>query len=307
MKDEAKSYKELVKSLKLEFIEGGAGTGSVDLLVKLQSAAVNLFGRTKELIRLDQKLEEAIDRQAADPTLKAEMEAIKNEVIHGTRKRFTTVENYYHQLRGFGNKVKFTIKGRDYTSESLQFSDKVYKLGLGDLPATTQFDLLYSGSRQANDVVVLKVAAAKNQDSEPRELEQHSLRLMNALPHLELSVAYSFARPTDDANGEEWRGGPIYSMLLKFGSRNKNYRTFVDAGIGINFAAYDFNGDGTPEISTGIGGSLFRDYWQGGVGYNFNAGAWYYFAGLRIPIPIVPIGVAIRTKKPSAESYDVDF
>ena len=301
-KEEWKNYKEYIKDEKMRYISGGEEASSAALLLSLEGAFRTLWSRTKDIARIDLTLKDAIENQINDPTIELEANALLDS-LKASRRHFAFVENYAKGIKAYWKDISFTINGRKVMEETLTFSKDVYKLGFGAVPEATSFDLLYSGNREANDMVVIKLAAARDTLSEPIELEKHTLRLMNALPHLELSVAYSFAHPTDeDEFGDSWRGGPIYSMLLKFGSRNKNYRTFVDFGIGLNFAAYDFDGDGTPEISTGFGASAFRDYWQGGIGYNFNAGSWYYFAGLRIPIPIVPIGNG-RSKEGTAASF----
>ena len=67
--------------------------------------------------------------------------------------------------------------------------------------------------------------------------------------------------------------------------RSSAYHTLVDIGIGLNVCAPDFDRDGIPELGVGLVLSLFRDYVQGGIGYNVFLDKRYGFFGLRLPLP----------------------
>ncbi|MCA0237735.1 MAG: hypothetical protein LCH81_15275 [Bacteroidetes bacterium] len=178
---------------------------------------------------------------------------------------------------------QMAVYGRKINAEALEISTKVRKLGLDKIPNSTALDLMFTGKREPGDLIVLKAMLWKGSDKVPIKTETRDFPMMNALGHLQMSVVYAFAKPVPkDSN---FKGGPLVSVLYKFKSHNLAYRNFVDVGIGLHAASYDFNNDDTPEFAGGIVTSIFKDYLQFGWGFNFNERLGYWFAGLRIPIP----------------------
>ncbi|QQS30405.1 MAG: hypothetical protein IPM47_05515 [Sphingobacteriales bacterium] len=290
-------YQTFLESLNQKYLLGTEYTDAVELLIGIEADTRRLKEKTEAFIRIDKFLLELKTNLAGNPELEKSLQDIMQVVaiIGETRQQITT----------FVNNFKLLLKGRQVNSEALEFTDEIYKLTFNELPLTTQFNLLFTGARKPGDLIVLKIAALPAESKRSIELETHNLRLANALPHIDIAVAYAFALPTKGNPDKSWLGGPSYSMLFKFGSRNMLYRNFIDAGLGINFAAFDFNKDGNPEISAGATGSLFKDYVQGGVGFNFSSNSPYYHVGLRIPIPSTSIGLFKNSK--GQENPDADF
>ncbi|NUN99804.1 MAG: hypothetical protein HUU01_04220 [Saprospiraceae bacterium] len=184
---------------------------------------------------------------------------------------------------------KMAIYGREINTAALEVSKKVYKLTLDKIPESTMLDLNFTGKREPGDLIVIRAMLWKGDGKSPIQTETHSFPMMNALAHLHMSVAYAFAKPV--AKGKNFEGGPLVSILYKFKSHNLAYRNFLDIGIGLHSAAYDFNNDDTPEFAGGVITSVFKDYLQFGWGFNFNAKQGYWFTGLRIPIQSTPVSL----------------
>ena len=178
--------------------------------------------------------------------------------------------------------AQMALYGRKINTEAFKISKKVRKLGIDQVPSTTVLDLRYTGKRTPGDLIVLKAMVWKGTDKEPFKTEIRDFPMMNALAHVHMSVAYTFAKPLE--GNENFKGGPLVSVLYKFQSRSIGFRNFLDFGIGLHAASYDFNNDDTPEFAGGAVVSIFKDYLQFGAGFNFNDRKSYWFAGLRIPL-----------------------
>ena len=201
------------------------------------------------------------------------------------------IEQRVYEAQSYVRNFATLLPGTEVNLDAIEFSDKVYKLSVDKMPEEAEFNLLYSGQRKQGDMVVLKIAVGHTADTDkqPKDLETRTMRLLNVPPHLDMVVNYAFARPTRNFN-DFLPNGPAYSVVFKFTSRSLFYRNFIDAGVGLNFATFDFNRDGNPEIAAGAAFSCFRDYLQGGVGFNFSRNTPYLHAGLRIPFPTMGIG-----------------
>ena len=184
---------------------------------------------------------------------------------------------------------QLAVYGRQINAAALELSDKVLKLAVDEIPSSTTLDLLYTGKREPGDLIVVKALLVRGDDGRAFKTEIREYPVMNALPHLEMSVAYAFARPV--ASGSNFKGGPLVSVLYKFRSHSLPYRNFLDPGIGLHAASYDFNLDDTPEFAGGIVVSVFKDYLQGGWGFNFNGDSGYGFVAVRIPLPTMAVGM----------------
>lgn len=187
---------------------------------------------------------------------------------------------------------QMAIYGRRINESALEISKKIYKLSLDKIPNATTLSLLYTGKRESGDLIIFKAMLRKGSEKSPIKTESRELPIMNSLAHLHTSVVYAFAKPVQ--RGENFKGGPLVSVLYKFNSHSLAYRNFLDIGIGLHAASFDFNNDDTPEFAGGIVTSIFKDYLQFGWGFNFNERLGYWFAGLRIPIPNSPIPLLDR-------------
>ncbi|OWY21618.1 hypothetical protein C7N43_07710 [Sphingobacteriales bacterium UPWRP_1] len=276
-------YKADLDEFNQKYLLGAENTDAVDLLAGLEGDVRRLVKRTEDFVRIDKQFDQLKMQVLGNSELETSLADVKTIIAQ--------IKDVKKSITQYVANFKLLIKGRQVNAEALVFTDDVFKLAFADVPESTQFNLLFTGNRAPGDLVVLKIAALYGKNERLTDLEVHNLRLANALPHISVAVAYAFALPLKNNPDDNWLGGPSYSMLFKFGSRNMLYRNFIDAGIGINFAAFDFNRDGNPEISAGAAASLFRDYVQGGIGFNFSANSAYFHVGLRIPIPSASIGL----------------
>ncbi len=203
----------------------------------------------------------------------------------------TTLGKQAQDLLGHAREgYQFAVYGRQINAAALELSEEILKLSIDNIPSSTVLDLHYAGKRDPGDLLLLKALIWKGEETSPVITEVQDYPVMNALPHIQMNVAYSFAKPTSTESN--WKGGPLVSILYKFKSHSLAYRNFMDVGIGLHAASYDFNNDDTPEFAGGAVLSLFKDYLQAGWGFNFNANRGYWFAGLRIPIPTAPVSLA---------------
>lgn len=192
--------------------------------------------------------------------------------------------------------------GRDerrLASLALSFSDKVYSLALGSIPAEATTDLLYSGFRQEGDRVVIKMLVTNTGTKKSLLEETHSVTLYRILPHLEATVGVIFAHPLTTTKIEkDVQMAPYYNVLFKgiLGMSQKWKRNsslpnnLLDLNFGLHVSSPDFDKDDVPELGLGVVASTLKDYLQVGWAYNLFQGANYVFIGFRLPIPTMNLG-----------------
>lgn len=259
---------------------------------KLQGEIVGL---TQDLSQVTQALKEDVN----DPRLRSDLKGIIQSGVEQVKSKAT-------QFASNSNPV-FTIIQQLFPDndlvlikkQALELTDKVKQHTVTDLPEEGVIDLLYTGKRKFGDRLTVRLYYFGNDSAfgaKGKIRKQATFTLMNALPSVNMTVQYQFAKPFglkgDTARfGGNWKSGPGYSTLFKFGSRNAIYKEFVDVGLGVNIAAFDFNRDDIPEFAVAGVVSIFRDYIQGGIGYNVNAKSAYGFFGVRLPLPYAPISI----------------
>lgn len=195
-------------------------------------------------------------------------------------------------LRGALEPLLRFFRPTSFDETALRFSEKVKKLSLDDLPTTTSLSIPNAGPREEGDFLVLRIGSGFG-EGEVRFLETRRLYLYKTIAHVETTVGIVFADPWSAQSPllRKFQAAASYSVLLKgvfdrgIRRRNVAYHRVMDAGIGLNVAATDFDKDDIPELGVGLVVSLFRDYVQGGVGYNVFLDKAYGFFGLRLPMP----------------------
>lgn len=279
--DRTQSYLSYITSLKNKYLQKAAGGQLKNLLADAKTDVKELAIETKNFLSIRDILSGEL--RVGDPLLTQDL----TQVIANISK----IEQRVYEAQSYVRNFATLLPGTEVNLDAIEFSDKVYKLSVDKMPEEAEFNLLYSGQRKQGDMVVLKIAVGHTADGDkqPKDLETRTMRLLNVPSHLDMVVNYAFARPTRSFN-DFLPNGPAYSVVFKFASRSLFYRNFIDAGVGLNFATFDFNRDGNPEIAAGAAFSCFRDYLQGGVGFNFSRNTPYLHAGLRIPFPTMGIG-----------------
>jgi hypothetical protein len=290
MLDEVSRFEENWKMIKTDIetlrekymmSEGASGAESkVELLKSFMNDVASVSTRVKTLYEEAKSFQNSVDLTA----LGAGAEQIKLNIKNLQDLLLKSANNLIdHSREGY----QMALYGRQINSAALELSEKVLNLSTDNIPPSTTLDLLYSGKREPGDLIVIKSMIRKGDDKYPFVTEKRDFPIMNALPHVQMSVVYAFSKPVVEESN--WKGGPLVSILYKFKSWSLPYRNFLDPGIGLHAASFDFNNDDTPEFAGGMVVSIFKDYLQGGWGFNFNANRGYWFAGLRIPIPTSPI------------------
>lgn len=214
--------------------------------------------------------------------LKADFEKIKNGITLLLNKQ----ENY------LANKV---------------IGDEVIAFSLDNLPDKGFVNLKGTGQRANGDALLLEMilripSKTKGVPEQFITLEQREFVMQLIGARSEVAVGLILANPFNkgDLNLESDRNffyAPNASLLLKFGSKKSYfYNEFLDFGIGLNFAAPDFNTDGTPEFGTGIITTAFKDVISLGLNYNVTLDNFYWFFGINLPFNLP--GLPVNTIKP---------
>ncbi|MEL6190599.1 MAG: hypothetical protein AAFR66_01050 [Bacteroidota bacterium] len=249
----------------------------------IQQVDDNVLSLTEQIVGLSNAVKELLKKNLTSTVLAQLSKALNKIDLAKTSIKEVVTGDIREMIKGLISANNAAL----LKQKSLEISDKVYRLSLEDLPEEeTRLDLKVSGVRKSGDNLLIRLVyfdAAKPEKAIP--LETYEPVLMETLSRVHSTVAFVFAKPVDTNIYNSFKGGPGYSILLKFGSRNRVYKQFFDIGLGLQVASFDFNNDDVPELGGGIVVSLFKDYLQGGWGLNFNENMGYSFVGLRIPIP----------------------
>ncbi|HNI44010.1 MAG TPA: hypothetical protein PK230_04880 [Chitinophagales bacterium] len=283
--EKSRLYIEYLDGLKNKYIRKVTGGQLKNLLALAKEDLKELQQQTLAFMDIRRILTGEL--RTADPSV--------NNNIQNIVLMINNLLGHYEMVKNYVKNFALLTPGDEVNLEALEFSELVFQQTIDEMPDSTQFDMLYTGSRKQGDWVIIKIAAEKGRSNSdkptrPTELETHSLRLLNVPAHIDMVANYAFARPMQRTFDGTLPNGPAYSLIVKPKSRSQIYRNYIDAGAGLNFSTFDFDRDGNPEIAAGAVVSCFRDYLQGGVGYNFSRAKPYFHAGLRIPIPSTPIG-----------------
>lgn len=279
--DRTQAYLNYITDLKNKYVQKATGGQLKNLLADAKNDVKDLAIETKDFLSIRDIMSGEL--RVSDPILTQDLAQVIADI--------SKIEQRVYEVQSYVRNFSSLLPGTETNLDAIEFSDKVYKLSVDMLPTEAEINLLYSGQRKQGDMVVLKIAVGHTNDDnkQPKDMEVRTMRLLNVPPHLDMVVNYAFARPTRNFD-DFLPNGPAYSVVFKFASRSLFYRNFIDAGVGLNFATFDFNRDGNPEIAAGAAFSCFRDYLQGGVGFNFSRNSPYLHAALRIPFPSMGIG-----------------
>jgi len=174
----------------------------------------------------------------------------------------------------------------------LELGEKVLRLDAAMIPARTERSLRGTGAREAGDTLYFRLAAGRA-GMPLTEVASKRMSLFMVLPHIDTSIVLIFANPNGHtAVKAPFQAAPSYSIVFKPGIRSAGYSRFVDAGFGLNVASLDLDMDSVPELGIGFVVSLFRDYVQGGIGYDVFKDHRYWFFGLRLPFGAASVPLA---------------
>jgi hypothetical protein len=281
------AYENFLLDLSRKYSAGGKASALTDdkLLIETNADFATVRDRTlalpeqinKEREKLESYLKDITKKELEGFTLSAEAQSF----AAAAKEYFDELDKFMRvALVSARNLIDVYIYGKQMDGTLSEFGDKVLKLDIDSLPVQTEFDLINTGVRNSGDSVIVKLVAGSATQSQ-REMETNQIMLFRALIHVDTTVNLIFAR-----NEGIYQVAPSYSILLKLGCRRSVlYNRLIDIGIGLNIAALDFNKDSTQELGIGATVTAFRDYIQAGYGYNVNIKQYYWFFGLKLPLP----------------------
>jgi hypothetical protein len=213
---------------------------------------------------------------------------------------YSTLKQDFEKLQQ-GVALLFNLQTNYLANKSI--GDEIIAFSLDNLPETGFINLKGTGQRQNGDELLIEIVLRTPSHSKESiteritTLEQREFIMQLTGARSEVAVGLIFASPFNKdnlnlQNNRDFFYTPSASLLLKFGSKKSYfYNDFLDFGIGLNFAAPDFNTDGTPEFGTGIITTAFKDIISVGVNYNITLDSMYWFFGINLPFnfPGIPI------------------
>lgn len=273
------------------------GMSSQQFLLQTQSDLSNLYNTTNRLIvdTLKNKyipLVQKLTTQAVGE-VKTDLTALQtqlNGVVTGINSDLDNLNAAKNELIGF-------FKGSSFDESTLQFSDLNTKLAFNALPQETEFSLKDTGFRQEGDFVIIKIGTSTGQNP-TQTLETDRIYLFKVLPSVHTTVGVIFADPHSQTLPIKtvFQPATSYSFIMtglfdkKLRRKSVSYNKYFSMGWGLNFASMDFNKDDVPELGIGLTVSLFKDWLQGGIGYNVPNDKRYWFFSVKIPLPTFSFG-----------------
>ena len=217
---------------------------------------------------------------------------------------YTTLKSDIEQVK-IGIELLFN-KQENYIANKT-IGDEVIAFSVDNLPQSGFVNLKGTGQRANGDQLVLEVilripSQEKGVPEQHITLEEREFDMQLIGARSEVAVGLIFANPFNKENlnletDRDFYYAPSASLVLKFGSKSSYfYNDFLDLGVGLNFAAPDFDTDGTPEFGTGLIATAFKDIVSVGLNYNVTLDHFYWFFGVNLPFNLP--GLPVNTIKP---------
>jgi uncharacterized coiled-coil protein SlyX len=244
-------------------------------LQKLSGNVSSIVTDAKKIIKIIDDNKEVIPNniELAISTFQDSVEKIITDKLDQGR---TAINQVHSELTGYR-----TIS--EINKLSADFSDKVKKLDLKDLPEMTVLDIKNNtGYREEGDNVVLEMRSGKVNEK-PKTLGKEYFTLIKTQAHIVTNVGIAFVKP--NKGDENFTAVVSSNTLFKFGTKAKRtfYRKFIDVGVGVNISTLNFETDNPFEFGAAPVVSIFNDYLVSGYGYNFTQGDWYLLISIRVP------------------------
>ena len=287
---DAQDYIDYLESLKTKYSTGGSAgaLAPAAFLIATNTDIQAVISKTGALPTTLTNDADAVVKAATSTltTAKSDLDALTAQAKTCASDAQSDVKELQNNLQ---KQIKFLLGQQDFNTAALELGNEVSKLTLTQLPSTVSIPLEDTGKRDPGDTFTLKFAVGTT--NSPREvIETRSLLMYRILWHTDLKANLIWADPGDKTAVTHFQAAPAYNVMLKHGSRKHVlWNSLIDAGIGLNLAAQDFNHDDGQELGIGLAVSAIRDFLTLGYGYNVVQGAKYWFFGLRLPVPGVTI------------------
>lgn len=184
-----------------------------------------------------------------------------------------------------------------FAKANLEFTSKVKRFLLEDIPGSTRLDLRKIGIRNNSDQIHLRAVVEKedqisNEKLKSIEIDRRVLLMYQLGFHVGYSVGTVFVNPWDKKGvtlKSEFQMVPSYSIFTRWGTRSASFNRIWKPGLGLNIATPDFDQNSNPELGLGLVITLFCDVVQVGVGKNIRGdnSASYWFFGLQLPLDLI--------------------
>jgi len=291
---ELERYATLVSTRIAKYLDGDflEGRSIGELLQALRSDYEEIRRATESLVT---NLRGLLDPDAILDPGNGDPDALERvqDLVEGLEACLGELEEEVRALAGqLASLFGIQLSASRINTAALEFGDRVLRHDIRSLPETSVLDLKFTGVRAENDSVLFKLGTGRvdPETGQPleavRQLQAVYVDLFRVLVHFDTSVNLIFADPNGSAAiSSRFQFAPAYSILLKVGRRDSPlYNRLIDAGVGLNLALLDFDGDDNPELGVGGVVSILRDILQAGYGYNLNDDRWYGFFGLGLPL-----------------------
>ncbi len=223
-------------------------------------------------------------------SIKSESDLLKNDYkkcLEKIKKDFKKVEEAIALM--FNNQSNY-LANKEIGKEVLAFS-------IDNLPENGYINLKGTGKRVNGDELLVEVilripSKTPGVPDNIITLEERNFVMQLIGVRSEVLVGLIMANPFDEKSlgftpKREFFFTPSASLLFKIGSKNSYfYNEFIDAGIGVNFSAPDFDTDGAPEFGTGIILTGMKDILSVGINYNVTLNTPYWFFGVNLPFSL---------------------
>ena len=226
---------------------------------------------------------------------------IKDRASEITKNVTSCINDVISELNKLKGTIVLLIDQQTNYVLNKDIGEEVLSFSVDNLPDKGYINLKGTGQRKNGDELLLEVVlrVPSSQEGLPEQtitLEQRDFVMQLLGARSETAVGLILANPNkssfDTDTERKFYFAPSASLLLKFGSKNSYfYNDFLDFGVGLNFAAPDFDTDGTPEFGLGLIATAFKDVISVGYNYNVNLDTTYWFFGINLPfnLPGLPV------------------
>jgi hypothetical protein len=194
--------------------------------------------------------------------------------------------------------MKALVEGYKFDVASLDYSDKVLKLSVNNIPLEANLDLGTTGRRSEGDRILFKLDIV-NDTGKSKTIDTRDISMYQLAVHTQGTVGVIFAHPlATTAITKQFQMAPYYNLLFKsvwpwteaYHRKSVMNNSFWDFSWGLHVSTPDFNKDDVPELGIGIVISGIKDILQLGFAHNVFENKPYWFFGIRLPVPSMNYG-----------------
>ena len=229
-------------------------------------------------------------------TLRADTNVVRLENVYDNCR--AQLDHDRRAILGVVQKLGGLFKSAHKSSNTAdRLGPKIKRLNYDAVPKESWVDLRNTGRRKNGDEV--RITASLEQivgnDTLRTTIQRTSFKVQQIGVYSVVKPMLLLANPVGSGENvnladSKFQFGPSYSILFKFGSRNRRSINEVwQPAFGVNFGTLDFDTEGTPEFSAAAEFTFLKDYFSVGYGYNFGVSEPYFMLGFRLPVGAIPL------------------